>query len=188
VRISGGAARGIPLRVPRGVDLRPAMDRLRQGVFSSLGARVEGARFLDFFAGTGSYGLEALSRGAAGGTCIECDRAALAVLRTNLAAVCRSAKRSESDVRIAGADSLLWTPPEGEEADLIFCDPPFPDIPRHAEALFRRFAGFLRREPAGLLIFEMPGELELTSPGWKFVKRIGQGRGQPTCCFYALES
>lgn len=163
------------------------MDRLRQGIFSSLGSRVEGARFLDFFAGTGSYALEALSRGAVGGTCIERDRAALAVLRANLTAVCRSAKRNESDVRISGSDALLWTPPEGEEVDLIFCDPPFADIPRHAEALFRRFAGFLRRDPAGLLIFEMPGELELPSPGWRFVKRIGQGRGQPTACFYVQE-
>ena len=60
MRISGGRARGIPLKVPRGADVRPAMDKLRQGVFSSLGERVVGARFLDFFAGTGSYGLEAL--------------------------------------------------------------------------------------------------------------------------------
>lgn len=184
MRISGGAARGITLRVPRGVDLRPAMDRLRQGVFSSLGPRIEGARVLDFFAGTGAYGLEALSRGAAGGTCIERDRSAVAILRANLAAVCRSAARSESDVRVVQADALLWTPPAGEAADLIFCDPPFAMITRDAEALFRRFAGFIRREPAGLLIFEMPGELELASPGWEFVKRIGHGRGQPTCCIY----
>jgi 16S rRNA (guanine966-N2)-methyltransferase len=187
MRISGGAARGIPLRVPRGADIRPAMDRLRQAVFSSLGARVEGARFLDFFAGTGSYGLEALSRGAAGGTFIEADRSAVATLRANLAAVCRSAARRESDVLIAQADARLWTPSVGEGADLIFCDPPFADIPRLDEVLFRRFAGFIRRAPPGVLVFEMPGELDLQSPGWRFLKRIGHGRGQPTCCLYAPE-
>ena len=186
MRISGGAARGIPLRVPRGADIRPAMDRLRQGVFSSLGARLEGARFLDFFAGTGSYGLEALSRGAAGGMFIEQDRAAVAALRANIAAVCRSAGRNESDVVVVNADVRTWTPPVGFEADVIFCDPPFADIPRIDEILFRRFAGFLRRDPAGVLAFEMPGEMELSSPGWRFVKRIGQGRGQPTCCFFVL--
>lgn len=163
------------------------MDRLRQGVFSSLGPRVEGARFLDFFAGTGSYGLEALSRGAAGGIFIEQDRAAAAMLRANIAAVCRSMKCRESVVSVAGGDALLWMPPPEEQADLIFCDPPFDDIPRIAESLFRRFAGFMRRDPPGLLIFEMPGELELMSPGWRFVKRIGRGRDQPTCCFYAPE-
>jgi hypothetical protein len=70
---------------------------------------------------------------------------------------------------------------------LIFCDPPFAAIARLDEALLRRFGGFLRRDPPGLLVFEMPGEMELTSPGWRFVKRIGHGRGQPTCCFYVLE-
>lgn len=187
MRISGGAARGIPLQVPRGADIRPAMDRLRQGVFSSLGARVEGARFFDCFAGTGSYGLEALSRGAAGGVFIERDRAAVAALRANLAAVCRSAGRRESEVLVSPLDVLTWRPAAGDEADLIFCDPPFDEIATLAEPLFRRFAGFLRRDPPGLLVFEMPGEVELQSAGWRFVKRLGHGRGQPTCCLYALE-
>lgn len=184
MRISGGAARGIPLRVPPGARFRPAMDRLRQGVFSSLGPRVAGACFLDFFAGTGSYGLEALSRGAAGGTFIEQDRRAVAALRANIAAVCRSADRRESDVRIATADACLWQPPAGTEADLIFCDPPFDAIETLGEVMFRRFAGFVRRDPPGLLIFEMPGEQELTPAGWRLVKRIGRGRDQPTCCLY----
>ena len=162
MRISGGRARGIPLRSPRGVDIRPAMDRLRQGVFSSLGARVEGARFFDFFAGTGSYGLEALSRGAAGGFFIEDNRAAVAALKENIAAVCRSAGRPESAVRISPTDVLRWTPPADEKADLIFADPPFADIPLLDESLLRRFAGFLDPSPANVVVFEIPGELELT--------------------------
>jgi 16S rRNA (guanine966-N2)-methyltransferase len=184
MRISGGRARGIPLRVPRGAHFRPAMDRLRQGVFSSLGARVEGARFLDFFAGTGSYGLEALSRGAAGGWFVERDRTCAAALRDNIAAVCRSMGCAPSQVSVASADALLWTPPAGDEVDLIFVDPPFAEIPAIAESLFRRFAGFIRNDPPGLLVFEMPGEIELASEGWRFLKRIGHGRDQPTCCFF----
>ncbi len=186
MRISGGAARGIQLRVPRGVAVRPAMDRVRQAVFSSLGAKVEGARFVDLFAGTGSYGLEALSRGAAGGVFVERDRKALPVLRANISAVCRSAVRRESDVQVVAADALLWTPPPDAPVDLVFCDPPFADIARLDASLFRRCAGFVRRSPPGLLIFEMPGEVELSPPGWSFIKRIGRGRNQPTCCFYTL--
>src|SRR5258705_11275862 len=67
MRISGGVARGIPLVVPKGDAVRPATDGMRQAVFSSLGGRVVDACFLDLFAGSGAYGLEALSRGAAGG-------------------------------------------------------------------------------------------------------------------------
>ena len=83
---------------------------------------------------------------------------------------------------------LTWIPPEGAGVDLIFADPPFDAIPRIGESLFRRFAGFLRGAPHGLLVFEMPGELELVSPGWRLVRRIGRGRDQPTCCFYAPEA
>jgi 16S rRNA (guanine966-N2)-methyltransferase len=184
MRISGGGARGIPLRVPKEAGFRPAMDRLRQGVFSSLGERVAGARFIDFFAGTGSYGLEALSRGATGGWFVERDRAAVAALRANLTAVCRSAGLADNVATVANADALQWIPPAGAGADLIFCDPPFADIAGVAETLFRRFAGFLAADPPGLLVFEMPGEVELASPGWRMVKRIGHGRGQPTCCFF----
>ena len=64
MRITGGSARGIPLSLPKGDAVRPATDALRQAVFSSLAARVPGTRFLDLFAGSGAYGLEALSRGA----------------------------------------------------------------------------------------------------------------------------
>src|SRR5277367_393404 len=90
VRISGGLARGIELTVPRGDAVRPATDGMRQSVFSSLGALVEGARFVDLFAGSGAYGLEAFSRGASGGTFVERNAKASACLRTNIAAVCRS--------------------------------------------------------------------------------------------------
>src|SRR5260221_373641 len=58
MRISGGAARGIPLRVPPGDAVRPATDGLRQAGFSSLGARVAGAIFWDLFGGSGAYGLD----------------------------------------------------------------------------------------------------------------------------------
>lgn len=175
------------LRVPRDASFRPAIDRLRQGVFSSLGARVERAQFIDLFAGTGSYGLEALSRGAAGGWFVENDRAVAAALRANISAVCRSAGCSEVAVRVSASDALLWTPPPGAATDLVFADPPFADTVSVAEPLFRRVAGFLRGSRDGLFVFEMPGEVELVSPGWRLLRRIGHGRGQPTCCFYGLE-
>jgi len=87
IRITAGEWRGRLLRVPRG-DVRPAQDRVRLAVFSSLADRVPGARVLDLFAGTGAYGLEALSRGAAAATWVENDRRVLAVLRENVEALC----------------------------------------------------------------------------------------------------
>ncbi|MGH8017640.1 MAG: RsmD family RNA methyltransferase [Opitutaceae bacterium] len=188
MRISGGRACGIPLRAPRGADIRPAMDRLRQGVFSSLGARVEGARFIDFFAGTGSYGLEALSRGAAGGVFVENNRAAVAALSENITAVCRSAGCAESLVRIQKMDALAWTPAPEDRADLVFADPPFAETPAIGEVLLRRFGACVRDPSSAIVVFEMPGEMEIACAGWQCVKRIGRGRGQPTCCLYAQEA
>ena len=65
MRIITGTARGARLKAPKGLDTRPTADRVKESLFSILWERVRGARVLDLFAGTGSLGLEALSRGAA---------------------------------------------------------------------------------------------------------------------------
>src|SRR4051812_45085113 len=105
MRISGGGARGIPLLVPKGDAVRPATDAMRQGVFSSLGEHVVGARFLDLFAGSGAYGLEAFSRGAAGGRFVEQNAKAVACLRQNIAAVSKSVGRDAAALHAIQADA-----------------------------------------------------------------------------------
>ena len=85
MRIIAGLARGLPLTVPRGDATRPTSDRVREAIFSSLGARVTAATVLDLFAGTGALGLEALSRGAQSVVFVEQARTALDCLAKNLA-------------------------------------------------------------------------------------------------------
>jgi 16S rRNA (guanine966-N2)-methyltransferase len=84
MRVVAGEAKGRRLKSPRTAGTRPIEDRVKTALFDILAARVEGARFLDLFAGTGSVGIEALSRGAAFATFIEIDSRVLRVLRTNL--------------------------------------------------------------------------------------------------------
>src|SRR5476649_2375383 len=124
MRISGGAARGIPLVLPKGDAVRPATDAMRQAVFSSLGARVPGARFLDLFAGSGAYGLEALSRGAAGGVFVEQNAKAAACVRKNIEAVCKSLGRETHDLTVLHTDASKVPLSGGEAPDLVFVDPP----------------------------------------------------------------
>ncbi len=185
MRISGGVARGIPLVVPKGDAVRPATDGMRQAVFSSLGERVTGARFLDLFAGSGSYGLEALSRGAAGGIFVEKNAKAAACVLQNIAAVCKCLRRDPSDnLMLQEADALTvafdgeWTP------DLVFIDPPYDIIPDVAPKLFARLTEALAAKPEALVVFEAPGEIELAPTGWTLRKRLGKGRGQPTVMFF----
>jgi 16S rRNA (guanine966-N2)-methyltransferase len=181
MRISGGGARGIPLAVPRGGAVRPATDGLRQAVFSSLGARVTGARFWDLFAGSGAYGLEALSRGAQGGVFVERHPKVVACVKKNLAAVARALGTGLTDVRVVTADALKWMPAGGDDpADLVFVDPPYDLIAQAAPILFARLAPALAGKPDALVLFEMPGEITLEPPGWTCVKRLGKGSRQPT--------
>lgn len=184
MRISGGGARGIPLAVPKGDAVRPATDGMRQSVFSSLGARVVGARFLDLFAGSGGYGLEALSRGAAGGVFVEQNAKAAACVRQNIAAVCKSLGRDSAGLAVLQADAR--TAPLGDSGvpDLVFIDPPYEIIAEIAPALFARLATALAPNPDAIVVFELPGELDLAPPGWTLLKRLGKGARQPTVCFF----
>ena len=84
MRVIAGTARGRPLVAPRGAHTRPITDRVKETLFGILGDRVLDARFLDLFAGSGSVGIEALSRGAASCDFVEHDRRAVAAIRENL--------------------------------------------------------------------------------------------------------
>jgi 16S rRNA (guanine966-N2)-methyltransferase len=152
MRIVAGAWRGLTLIAPPGATTRPTADRVRQALFDMLlhapwGGRdtVAGARVLDVFAGTGAFGLEALSRGAAHATFVERDRAALVALRANIAA-CRAQDRST----VLAIDALAI--PRGTAASLVFLDPPYRDnlVQRAIERL--RAAG--RFAPQALIVAE----------------------------------
>lgn len=180
MRISGGLARGIPLTVPKGDAVRPATDGMRQAVFSSLGAGVVEARFLDLFAGSGAYGLEAVSRGAAGGVFVEQNAKAAACVRQNIAAVCKSVGRTTDALSVVQADARSVPLGGGAVPDLVFIDPPYEIIADIAPALFAKLAEVLAPKPDALVFFESPGELELAPAGWTLLKRIGKGARQPT--------
>ena len=182
MRITGGQARGIPLTLPKGNAVRPATDALRQAVFSSLAARVAGMRFLDLFAGSGAYGLEALSRGAAGGVFVEKNAKTVESIHRNIEAVCKSLGRTSDDLQVITADATSTMP--GEVPDLVFIDPPYEIIAAVAPRLFVRLDELLAAKPDPLIVFEMPGELNLAPAGWTCIKRLGKGTRQPTAAIF----
>lgn len=121
MRIVAGAARGRPLVAPKGRDVRPTADRVKEALFSSLAPRLPGASVLDLFAGTGSLGLEALSRGASHVTFVERARAALSALDRNIEVVgIDGAEVVRGDVATA-----LRSSPPGAPFDLVLADPPY---------------------------------------------------------------
>ncbi len=185
MRISGGGARGITLTVPRGDAVRPATDGMRQAVFSSLGARVSGARFLDLFAGSGAYGLEAVSRGGSGGVFVEKNAKAAACVRQNIAAVCKSLRREPAGLDVLQMDALnVPLGASGAVPDLVFVDPPYEVITEIVEPLFARLSEVLAAKAEALVVFEAPGEIEIAPRGWECLKRLGKGARQPTVSFF----
>src|SRR5882762_2619825 len=124
MRIISGTAGGRLLKVPKGFDVRPTPDLVRQAVFNSLGARVEDARVLELFAGTGALSLECLSRGAVRAVCVEKSDRHAGFLRQNLATAQLDAARVE--VRVQDAfTALAQLAAAGQQFDLIFADPPY---------------------------------------------------------------
>lgn len=121
MRIITGMARGARLKAPKGLRTRPTADRVKESLFSILGDRVRGARVLDLFAGTGSLGLEALSRGASSAVFV--DRATIALVRENAVHTHLFARAQffSQDVFLA----LSRLKAVGETFDLVFCDPPY---------------------------------------------------------------
>jgi 16S rRNA (guanine966-N2)-methyltransferase len=122
MRVIAGTAKGTRLgRVPEGV--RPVSDRVREGLFSSLGARLQDARVLDLYAGTGSLGIEALSRGAEEAVFVDASPASVTAVRDNLA---RTGLGDRATVRRSDVRRFLDHGSAEEEGfDLVFLDPPY---------------------------------------------------------------
>ena len=154
LKVCGGELRGRRIKAPPGLETRPTSAKVRQALFNILGARVDGARVCDLFAGAGALGIEALSRGAASCLFVELRRPVIRVIGQNLDELGLQ-ERSRIIMADAAAPSarLLAMGP----FDLAFADPPYK---RGFVARLVRLAsteGFLT--PQGLMVVEhSPGE------------------------------
>ncbi len=118
VRIIAGKAGRLAIKVP-GAVARPTTDFVRQAVFSILGEKVDEARVLDLFAGSGAIGLEALSRGAASCVFVDDHRQAIKVIGENLV------KSKLEGARVVKSEALAFLKGDKVLYDLIFADPPY---------------------------------------------------------------
>jgi len=175
MRISGGKASRLEL--PRaGKNVRPTTGRVREALFSSLGAFVEGAKVLDLFAGTGANGLEAWSRGAERVLFVERDRA-------TAAAIAKTAKAfgaGPEEARVVPADVFSFLATKcTSPANLAMADPPYEEARR--EEWLPLLASLLRDngwlEPGGVFVYETAGKIPPPAPeGYETLRARRYGR------------
>jgi 16S rRNA (guanine966-N2)-methyltransferase len=181
MRIIGGTAAGLLLKVPKGYDVRPTPDLVRQAVFNSLGARVVDARVLDLFSGTGALGLECLSRGAASVFSIEKAARHGAVIRENLALTHLPAERHE--LRVMDVFTAIHQLADAARTfDLVVADPPFGEknVGRRSTSLSQKLLddGALPKllAPDGLFVLGHTKRDTLTiAPPWSELKVLKHG-------------
>jgi len=122
-RVTAGSSRGRLLKTPPGRTTRPTTSLVREALFNIIGDSIRGARVLDLFAGAGTLGIEALSRGAAWATFVERDRTCANIVAENLAA---TGFAQQGDV--VSADAIGWLRAHAGDLatyNLLLLDPPY---------------------------------------------------------------
>ena len=165
LRVIGGKYRSRLIRVPARPGLRPTPDRVRETLFNWLGQNLEGLACLDLFAGSGALGFEAASRGATRVVLVEKDRAAVAELERNRAAL------GAAQVSVISGDAAAFLESERGQFDVVFLDPPFRQnaVPAILEMLPPRLNADAR------VYVESNAPVEVARP-WSELKRARAGQ------------
>lgn len=153
----------------------PMGERIRNALFNKISSEIEGASVLDAYAGSGSLGLEAISRGAAKAVMIERDRVAQKVISNNI-----SKLDAGGSATLVKAPLASWLETTDEKFDIIFADPPYHDMQLSTTM---ELSGLLR--PNGLMVLSYPGRSE-TPSGLGVVVVDNRSYGDAALAFYRL--
>ena len=175
MRIIAGIAKGRILKAPSGSGTRPMTGRVREAVFSSIAPILPGADVLDLYAGTGSLGLEALSRGAAKAVFVERDRTALRALRANIGALGLGGEVVTGGVG-AYLTSATAAPSSGPAIrfTLVFLDPPY-ELPITPVEQQLAAAALLVRDQGSVVLHRRLGERRPEAPGLRLTRTHAYG-------------
>ncbi len=179
MRVIAGTLKGRRLEAPDWPGLRPTSDKLRETLFNVLAPRIEGARVLDGYAGTGAVGIEALSRGASHVTFVERDARAVRLIEANLRRCAVSDRYAIIRAGVGDAPSRLG----GTPFDIVFLDPPY-----GAEQLAAALTGAAPLlSPGGVLVVEHARRDEAPARAGELVKTRDLVSGDSALSFYSLQ-
>jgi 16S rRNA (guanine966-N2)-methyltransferase len=177
MRIIAGKFRSRILESPKGEATRPTSDRARESLFNVLAHSfgIEDVKVLDLFAGSGALGFEALSRGAAHITFVEKNRAALAAIEANIAAM-----GLKNEVSVVKTDVYDWLKADRGTFDLVFADPPYDDPKTLTELPAILFASRLLTQDSLVIIEHRVSSAVIPPPSVEVVKEIKAGEAHFT--------
>jgi 16S rRNA (guanine966-N2)-methyltransferase len=172
MRVIGGEFGSRRLKSVPGLDVRPTPDRLRESLFNILEPDIEGAVFLDAYAGSGAVGIEALSRGAIRAIFIEAARNSVRIIAENLASLGIADRAT-----VVHGRAVKRLPDYA--ADIIFLDPPYTQEREYRDALH-----LLGQSPPGLVIAQHPSRLELPPEHGQLIRARVLRQGDNSLSFY----
>lgn len=167
IRITGGFDRSRLLVTPDTSLTKPTMDKVRQAVFSSLGDAIKNANVLDLFAGSGSYGFEALSRGASKATFVDKSHLAISCIKKN------AENLRKDNVDIFNQDVLSFLSNTKEQFDIVFVDPPY-KLDIYQDVLKTLLENALLTT-SGIIVLESENELDININLFRSVKLYKYG-------------
>jgi 16S rRNA (guanine966-N2)-methyltransferase len=178
MRVIAGLAGGIRLKIPPH-DLRPTMDMVREAAFSSLAELVADARVLDLFAGSGAYGIEALSRGAGDAIFVDDHPKSIETIHFNLL-------RTKLSGKVVRNDVFRFLQKQDQRYRLVFADPPYTKKTGdrdYVRDLMENESLVAAMEPGGVLVLECSPVKELTAfRFWEIIRAKKYGATKLLFC------
>ncbi|MDA8236100.1 MAG: 16S rRNA (guanine(966)-N(2))-methyltransferase RsmD [Clostridia bacterium] len=184
MRVITGRAKGRQLKAPKGMNTRPTSDRVKEALFNVLGGKVENARFLDLFAGSGNVGIEALSRGAIEVFFVENNLKALKVIKENLelTGFQRQSQIISNDV-IKALDALGR---QQAQFDLVFVDPPY--LKGYEQGVLDKINHYRLLAEGGILVIESSKRDQLPDEVGEIEHYRSQHYGDTCLSYYQIKS
>lgn len=167
IRITGGINRSRKLLTPETVLTKPTMDKVRAAVFNALGDEVVFKNILDLFAGSGSYGFEALSRGAKFVTFVDKQKEAIDVIKRNALAL------NENRINVVYNDVYSYLKNQSQRFDIVFVDPPY-KLDAYEKVIELLENNHLLNENA-IIVLESEKSLDINEDNYKKVKQYNYG-------------
>ena len=162
IRITGGENRSRLLETPSTGLTKPTMDKVRGAVFSALGDAVKNAKVLDLFAGSGSYGFEALSRGASHATFVDSSFDAVKIIKRN------ASNLKAQNVEVINSDAMAFLEQNSTDFSIIFVDPPY-KLGVYEEVVNKAISNNFLSEN-GIMVLESEKELNIDQSKFKSVR------------------